>query len=968
MLIRLFLSIVSSEFRSYRQIMRTAMQQLNLSVNTTEPFIASGMPLIELMNNYLTSCDAVVHLVGEHTGGLVSLPALAWLRQQYPNLAQEFPVLRSLLSGEDPSSYVQWEAYLSLIHSKTLFVAIPTAGAIRDEEWPPGPNDAHYQAAHLARLRALGYYVQITFRSPEQLVANLVTSQLFDLVAAAGTQAQQAPTQPPGPQNLPYASLGSLFKGRGETMRRLRERFSSEKSYKAALALHGLGGIGKTRLAVEYAWQYQQDYSALLFVRADTPANLEANLAALCETPVLNLPEQSVLQQVRLQAVLDWLAQHPNWLLILDNIDTLEAAHAVEHYLPQLSSGQVLLTTRISEWSRRVERLQLDVLPRLDAAEFLLDHTLQERATTPTDAADALALADELGEMALALNIAGAYINSRHITLAAYRERWATSQQGIRQWLDKKLVDYPLSVATTWTLTFNPLRPDAQTVLNRLAWIAAAPIPLTLLGIAVPATEPLDAEEALDELVRYSLASYVRDGLSFSIHPLVQRVAREQLGPEARQMTFAEMLSWLDAAFVGSPQDVRTWTIQEPLRPHVMEITQQHAPEFDNPMPTGRLLNQLGQLLDAKAELGEAEYLMRQALTITEANFGPESPSVATCLNNLGELLRATNRLAEAEPLYRRALLINETRYGSNDPTVAIGLNNLALLLRTTNRLAEAESLYRRALLINEASYGLHHPTVAVCLNNLAGLLKTTNRLKDSEPLYHRALSIDQANYGPHHPTVATSLNNLAGILKDTNRIEEAELFYRRALAINEASFGPAHPSVATDLNNLAALLKVTNRMAEAEPLYRRALAIDEDAYGLDHPIVATDYNNLAGLLWATNRLAEAEQLLRRALAITEANYDRSHSTVALLLNNLAGLLYTSNRIAEAEALFYRAISTLTELQSYTGHTHPYLKSATRNYISLLRKLGRSPAAIFEALQGLGLQSSVADDEADKIT
>jgi tetratricopeptide (TPR) repeat protein len=942
MLVRIFLSMVSSEFRSYRHIMHTAMERSNVSIQTSEAFIASGMVTFSVLNDYITSCDAVVHLVGERVGRLVGPTSLDWLRQLYPNLAQDFPVLQSLLSGKEPSSYAHWEAYLAVIHKKPLLVAAPTADAVRDEAKPSSPDEARYQAAHLARLRAMGYYPQTTFRNPDQLVANLVTSQLFDLVLAAENQEKQATAQSPRPQNMPYASLGSLFKGRGETMRRLRERLQGELGDRVALL--GLGGIGKTRLAVEYAWQYQSEYSALLFVQADTPASLEANLAALCEAQVLNLPEQRAQEhKVRLQAVLDWLAQHLSWLLILDNVDTLEAAKAVERYLPLLTSGHVLLTTRIGDWSRQVQRLELDVLPRIDAAEFLLEATKGARSDAPltlTDAAEALALADELGQLPLALSQAGAYIETKHITLTAYRERWASNHQAVRTWSTNRLEGHPLSMAATWKASFEPLSPDTKIVLNRLAWLAAAPIPLALLGVAVPDTKPLDAEEALDELVRYSLASYVRDGLSFNIHSLVQRVTREELeelGQEAQQLSFFEALNWVDAAFTGNPQDVRNWAVLEPLRPHVLDVVQ-YAAVFGNPSPTSRLLNQVGQLLDAKAQLSEAEPLYRRALAINETTYGPNHPTVAIGLNNLAELLRVTNRLAEAEPLVRRALAIDEDSYGLDHPTIAVRLNNLAELLWATNRIAEAEPLYRRALAIDEASYGPQHPEVATDLNNLARLLEATNQLVEAEALMRQALAITETSYGPNHPVVATCLNNLASLLRATNRLDEAEPLFRRALAITEASYGPGHPAVARGLNNFAGLLRATNRLSEAEPLYRRALAIDEASYGPQHPEVATDLNNLAELLRVTDRLDEAERLFRRALAIDEASYGSDHPTVAARFNNLALLLQATDRLDEAERLFRYALA-IGEA-SYGPH-HPFVATCLNNLTLVLQDTNR---------------------------
>ena len=186
-------------------------------------------------------------------------------------------------------------------------------------------------------------------------------------------------------------------------------------------AVHGLGGVGKTRLAIEYAWQHADEYTALLFVAADTPESLARNLAGLCGPAVLDLPEQHVPEEEpRRLAVLHWLREHPGWLLIVDNVDTPAAARAAEDLLAELHGGHVLLTGRLSNWSGRVEPLELDVLAVDDAVEFLLARTDARRRKTPDDAADARTLAVELGQLALALEQAGAYIAHHRLTLAGY--------------------------------------------------------------------------------------------------------------------------------------------------------------------------------------------------------------------------------------------------------------------------------------------------------------------------------------------------------------------------------------------------------------------------------------------------------------------------------------------------------------------------------------------------------------------
>jgi tetratricopeptide (TPR) repeat protein len=787
------------------------------------------------------------------------------------------------------------------------------------------------------------------------------------------------------PQNLPFLSLGSLFKGRDQYLLELHQTLSKRRNGHAApvaiQALHGLGGVGKTRTAIEYAWTYFAEYSALFYVFADSPANLRSHLAALSGPGVLNLPEANQeKEEIRLGVVLRWLQERSGWLLILDNVDTPEAAAAVEQVLPQLRNGSVLITSRLTEWGGGVEPLELGVLDRQAAAAFLLERTAGKRRALPTDAADAAdaaALADDLGCLALALEQAGAFLVKHHGSLADYRQRWRQQEKKVLEWFDARTMNYHHSVSTTWQTSFAELSPDGRALLQVLAWLAPDPIPRGMPQRLKPSEDgvAIDVELALADLTTYSLIRWEQGAETFSIHRLVQEITRYSIAKEDRSGWLGRALQMVDDFVEGDPNDVRGWaSVYDPARPHMAAIVQ-HADDSSHGVIASRLmkdfgrylvakalwqeaeplyrralaiyeaalgpdhsdvasvLNNLAELLDDTNRWKEAEPLIRRALAISEASFGPHAPYVATDLNNLAKILEHTNRRGEAEPLFRRALAIYEVAYGPDHPDVAATLNNLALLLTNTYRRAEAEPLYRRALAIREAALGPDHPDVAISLDHLAGLLRHTNRHQEAEPLYRRALAIFEAAYGPHHPRVASPLNNLASLLRDTNRRGEAEPLYRRALAIYEAAYGPHHPLAAIALGNLSRLLERMYRGREAEPLYRRALAIYEVAYGPHHPDVATTLNNLASLLTDTNRRAEAETLYRRALAIDEAALGPDHPDVATTLNNLASLLTDTNRRAEAETLYRRA---LTIREAALGPDHPDVSTVLLDLARLL--------------------------------
>jgi len=361
----------------------------------------------------------------------------------------------------------------------------------------------------------------------------------------------------------------------------------------------------------------------------------------------------------------------------------------------------------------------------------------------------------------------------------------------------------------------------------------------------------------------------------------------------------------------------------------------------DDRWKRAKSLNNLAEILKATNRSREAEPLLRQAISLWEAEYDPD---VATGLINLAMLLKDTNRLREAEETIRRALDIDKRIFGADHIFIARDLNKLTQVLQLLGRPSEAEPLARRALQIQEQRLGRKHPTVPQSLAHLGDLLQDTGRLLDAEPFYQRALEIARDAYGDDHPRIATLLNNYAQLLQHEGRLPEAERDMRRALAIDEKWSGPMHPDVARDLNNLVALMYDLGRISEVEPLCRRALDIHVRSRGENHPDVATDLNNLAVVLQATGQSAEAESAARRALEILETSDGRDHPNVAGPLNTLALVLSDTNHFEEAERLLRRAVALFLRFSRQNGTVDRRLDVYVRNYLRLMRQMGVPPS------------------------
>jgi tetratricopeptide (TPR) repeat protein len=705
------------------------------------------------------------------------------------------------------------------------------------------------------------------------------------------------------------------FTGREDELRELRAALTNGHAA-AIVPIAGLGGAGKTQLALEYAYRHTADYDTVWWLRAEDSTMLAADCAQLA-TP-LELPERGLAdQQASAAAALSWLGRHPGWLLIFDNA---RSAATCRGWLPAAGTGHVILTSRDPNWREVARPLRLPVLPRAEAVAFL-----QKRSGVEEPAA-AGELCDALGGLPLAIELAAAYIEANGISIADYLERYRGAPREV-------LTD---AVAATWEISFEQLRtedPAALDVLNLIAFLAPDDIDSHLLAARVP--DALQLDRARAGLLRYSLIE-VRGG-AISVHRPVQAATRARLAREGREREWAEAaLNLVNEAFRFRSDKVETWSASARLLPHALAAAG-HSERLGVALEsTSRLLNEVGMCLDNRAQLVEAESSLKRALAIGEKVYGPDHSNLATYASNIGTILTTQGDLAGALEYTRRALAIGEKVYGPDHPSVARDANNIGLILRDQGDLVGALEYTRRALAISEKVYGPDHPTVAIVANNIGQILKAQGDLAGALEYTRRALAIDEKVYGPDHPNVAIRANNIGTILKAQGDLAGALEYTRRALAIDEKVYGPDHPEVATNANNIGQILKAQGDLAGALEYARRALAIDEKVYGPDHPNAATDASNIGMILKAQGDLAGALEYARRALAIDEKVYGPDHPTVALLANNIGTILNAQGDLAGALEYTRRAHRIL---QAIYGPENPLTKRIAGNLAMLEKAL-----------------------------
>jgi transcriptional regulator with XRE-family HTH domain len=468
-------------------------------------------------------------------------------------------------------------------------------------------------------------------------------------------------TPPSRAWNVPFAP-NPFFTGRAHVLEELRATLTQKGATALVQAISGLGGIGKTQTAVEYAYRYQNEYSAILWVLADSVRGLVSGFGAIAR--LLNLPEADDPDEQRVaSATRAWLEREANWLLVVDNADRPEI---VQPFLPTGGRGHVLLTSRASLFdSLGINRpITIDVLPAEEAVAFLLKRTGREN-TAEAEVTAAAELAEELGRLPLALEQAGAYIRATQSRLRSYLTTYR--KQRLRL-LEKRLPaagNYKKSVRTTWTLNFAKVKRThraAADVLCLSAFLHPDAIPLELFergvrklgpligkALARLRDEPLALDELLEPLTQYSLIRRDIEARTYSIHRMVQEVLRDSLPPKDQVCWAERAVRGLQAILPGNRFE--DWPLCERLLSHTLCCAQYVKKLALSFWDAVYLVGWTGDYLAVREQFSQGVALQRQALTIARKVLGPEHVGTATILHNLGYLLYHMGDLTAARIL-----------------------------------------------------------------------------------------------------------------------------------------------------------------------------------------------------------------------------------------------------------------------------------------------------------------------------
>ncbi len=690
-------------------------------------------------------------------------------------------------------------------------------------------------------------------RQPDAVVGLAGANALLAALPAAAVP----PREPlPAGSRMPLAP-NPLFVGRGNELLQIAAALKDSNTTVAlgqVVASTGLGGLGKTQLAVELVHRYGRFFAGGVFWLSFGSVDEIPLQVAACGGPdamdlapgVEALPLEERVKRVQRA----WQHAVPR-LLVFDNCEEEEL---LEAWRPVSGGCRVLVTSRRSHWSPTlgVTAFALDLLPRLDSIGLLRRY----RPDLAADDPGLDAIANELGDLPLALHLAGSYLRiyRAEVSLDDYlTELRRADIVGHASLLGAGLYDsisathHVQGVAQTFALCLGRLDREhevdriAIALLARLACMAPGePVPRDLLAMALEDVDPL---RRADGLRRLGTVGLMEEGAGWlRLHRLmVHFVRKENLDSRAQDAVDKALI---ECGRATAELNLTGASLLSVI-PHAVDVASRDA--VDSPR-LAMLCNAAGLMLQYAADLTGASYWLERALQIRERVLEPGDAAVADSLNNLAVLLMDKGDFASAQPLQERGLSICERVYGLDHLDTVNALSNLGLILWKQGDLVNARLQFERAVPIVESIRGPNHRDTAGVLNNLANVLRDDGELVAARGLYERVLDIAKQTLGSEHSHTATALNNLARLLQRQGDLAGARLLIERSLAIRERVLGSGHTHTAVSVHDLATVLNAQCDPAAARRLFERALSIRERVLGRDHRDTVATRRALAGL------------------------------------------------------------------------------------------------------------------------
>ena len=751
----------------------------------------------------------------------------------------------------------------------------------------------------------------------------------------------------PSEVEQPYHVLDDLlsfhFQDPENRLQELYESLEARSSVAAARsALHGMGGVGKTQLALKYTLDYRDRYAGVWWFRAESEGALQADAGKLCEHAKVFVPDGERPSQ----ALKRWLEREEGrWLLVFD--DAAEP-DALRPHLPQAGNHHSIVTSRNPVWGGIAAPVELDVWTTEQGVRFLAGRL------SGGDREEPAALVEDLGGLPLALEQAASYLEATGVTAGVYRrllDGVDTEGDILDETEGSSATGYGRSVAKTLSVAFEKLSPPARRLLRLCALAAPEPVPEWLFreagdllpdSLADTVGDDVAWNRIVAELRRYGLAGRISDeetGPALVLHRLTQQVVRTRLAEPAEDCGVFQAV--LASACTGDPEHPDHWPRYAALAEHVIQLDRLSPHGSLDPEKIVGLLNRVARFLQFRSALyPDAVRLLRRAIDIASRQWGDSHPDTLKSMNDLALTLRARGDqgdLGEARELQERVLEGCRQALGESHPNTFESMGHLASTLYAQGALGEARALQERVLEGCRRVSGEEHPDTLTSMNNLAEMLGAQGDLRGARELQEQVLEARRRVLGEEHPDTLTSMNNLAPTLQAQGDLRGARELQERVLETQRRVLGESHPDTLRSMNNLASTLQAQGDLRGARELQERVLETQRRVLGESHPRTLTSMNNLASTLQAQGDLRGARELQEQVLEARRRVLGESHPETLTSMNNLASTLQAQGDLRGARELQERVLETQRRV---LGESHPRTLTSMNNLASTLQAQG----------------------------
>ncbi|CUS10230.1 unnamed protein product, partial [Tuber aestivum] len=711
---------------------------------------------------------------------------------------------------------------------------------------------------------------------------------------------------------IPYRR-NNKFTGREnliESVKRLAHRDGHNR-----IALHGLGGSGKTQIALEYVFQRGSESDCHVFwVQGSGISKFSDGFRAIAQHVGIPRASGETDEENLLWSVKRWF-EYPdsgNWILVIDNADNEEDfvgnSGPIAKFVPEGPGGTLIFTTRSRQIAveQECERINVGKMEKEEAQVLFSKHFGSWRRLKDGEEEVVAAILGSVYHLPLAVVGSAAFMVQTETTPFRYWTIFQENDKRMKKLLLQKFSDArqeaktQKSILGTYFITFRRIAewvPAAWHLLRLISFFDRQNIPERLLrDCSVEGMDDsIEFRLAIGKLLGFSLVTAVERGdkIFYELHRLVQLSVQAYLSEELDKWSTAA-LGVIYRVFPEYDHELRD--LCEEYLPHALAVTKDHP---DSLTCAGKL----AFVLQRQGKYDESAELNLSVLSGCEKILGPAHPHTLTTANNLAILRGYQGKYDESEALHRHALEGLKKVCGPNHPETLTNLNNLAIALQYQGKYDESEMISRRALEGRQNILGPEHPDTLTSINSLAIVLECKGKYDESEKLNRHALEVRERVLGKDHPDTLTSVNNLAIPLQFKENYNESERMTRRALEGRERIWGRDHPDTLASLNNLAIVLQYQRNYGESEKINRGTLEGREKILGRHHPDTLTSLNNLAIVLDLQGKYNESEIMNRRALERRGEILGSDHQDTLATLNNLAFVLRYQGKYDESEMM-----------------------------------------------------------------